>query len=123
MTAIASDKTSAAESKMLFRKVTAIIRSDALEKVEQCLQELHVPGISVTHVKGYGNYANFFSRDWQVTHARLEIFIAAERAELVAHAIMDATYSGTPGDGIIAVLPVEKVYRIYNRAEVSPDDL
>ena len=40
-------------------KVTAIIRCEVLEKVEQRLQELGVSGISVTRVKGYGDYANF----------------------------------------------------------------
>lgn len=48
---------------MDFRKVNAIIRSDALEKVEQRLHELGVPGISVTRVKGYGEYKNFYTND------------------------------------------------------------
>jgi len=90
---------------MDFRKVNAIIRSDALEKVEQRLHELGVPGISVTRVKGYGEYKNFYTNDWITTHARVEIFT-----------------SGTSGDGIVAVLPVEKVYKIRHRAEVLPDE-
>ena len=109
------------EKSMLFRKVTAIIRSDALEKVEQRLQELGVPGISVTRVKGYGEYENFYSRDWLTTHARVETFISARRADEIAQAIMDAAYSGVPGDGIVAVLPVEKIYKIRHRAEKQQD--
>lgn len=109
------------ENSMRFRKVTAIIRGDALEKVEQRLHELGVPGISVTRVNGYGEYANFYSRDWMTTHARVEIFIPARRADEVAQAIMDAACSGMPGDGIVAVLPVEKLYKIRHRAEVLPD--
>ncbi|MFZ5524942.1 MAG: P-II family nitrogen regulator [Pseudomonadota bacterium] len=111
------------EKSMLFRKVTAIIRGDALEKVEQRLQELGVSGISVTRVKGYGGYKNFYSRDWMTTHARVEIFIPARRADEIAQAIMDAAYSGVAGDGIVVVLPVEKIYKIRQRAEVPPDDL
>lgn len=111
------------EKDMRFRNVTAIIRSDALEKVEQRLHELGVPGISVTRVKGYGEYKNFYSRDWITTHARVEIFIPAPRADEIAQAIMDAAYSGVAGDGIVVVLPVEKIYKIRNRAEVPPDDL
>jgi len=107
---------------MDFRKVNAIIRSDALEKVEQRLHELGVPGISVTRVKGYGEYKNFYTNDWITTHARVEIFTSAKRADEIAQAIMDAACSGTSGDGIVAVLPVEKVYKIRHRAEVLPDE-
>lgn len=119
------------EKSMRFSKVMAIIRSDALEKVEQCLHELGVPGISVTRVKGYGedanfcsrDWTNFYSRDWMTTHARVEIYTSAQRADEIAQAIMDAAYSGVAGDGIVVVVPVEKIYKIRHRAEVPPDEL
>ena len=60
---------------MDFRKVTAIIRPDSLEKVEKELQALSIPGVSVTKVKGYGEYANFYAPDWMLTHVRVEVFI------------------------------------------------
>lgn len=47
-------------SEMALRKVTAIVRTEMLEEIEQHLQAIGVPGISVTYVKGFGNYANFF---------------------------------------------------------------
>lgn len=109
------------EESMLFRKVTAIIRNDALEKVEQRLHELRVPGISVTHVKGYGEYKDFYSREWLSNHVRVEIFTPARRTDEIAQAIMDAACSGVAGDGIVAVLPVEKIYKIRHRAEMPPD--
>jgi len=100
---------------MKFRKVTAIIRPERLEAVEECLKKLGVPGVSVTRVKGYGEYANFFSSDWMLPHARVEVFIGEHRADAVAEAIMDAAHSGIDGDGIVAVLPVESVYHIRTR--------
>ncbi|MBT8117857.1 MAG: P-II family nitrogen regulator [Gammaproteobacteria bacterium] len=106
---------------MDFRKVTAIIRPDALEKVEKALQALSVPGMSVTRVKGYGEYANFYTTDWMVAHARVEVFIGHHRAEKVARAIMDAAHSGMEGDGIVAVLPVESVYHIRTREKCKQD--
>ena len=106
---------------MRFRKVTAIIRPDSLEKVEKALQALSVPGVSVTKVKGYGEYANFYTPDWMLTHARVEVFIGQHRAEEVARAIMDAAHSGMEGDGIIAVLPVEAVYHIRTREKCKID--
>lgn len=108
---------------MDYCKVTAFIRSDALQQVEQRLQELSVPGISVTRVKGYGEYANFYNHEGMTTHVRIEIFTSAQRAEATAQAIMDAAHSGVAGDGIVVVQSVNKVYRIRNRAEVRPGDL
>lgn len=104
-------------------KVNAIVSCEALEKVEKCLRELGVDGISVTHVKGYGEYTNFYSHDGMTTHARIEIFTFTQQADSIVQAIMDAAHSGAAGDGIIAVLPVSHLYRIRSRSEVSPDAL
>lgn len=104
-----------------FCNVTAIIRGDALEKVERRLQEIGVNGISVMRVKGYGEYANFYSPEGLTSHVRVEIFTAALSADTIAQSIMDAACSGVPGDGIVAVYPVAKVYRIRNRSVMQPE--
>jgi len=108
---------------MNYRKITAIIRNDLLEKVEHKLQELGIKGISVTKVKGYGEYANFYSKDWMVSNARIEIFIDEARADAIANAIMEAAHVGIEGDGIVAVLPVEKLYRIRTRSEATVEEV
>ena len=59
---------------MEFRKVTAIIRRERLPDVETRLIELGIAGITVTAVKGFGEYANYFRGDFLVAHVRLEIF-------------------------------------------------
>jgi len=106
---------------MDFRKITAIIRPDALEKVEKALKALSVPGVSVTKVKGYGEYMDFYTPDWMCSHVRVEIFIGQHRAEAVAEAIMQAAHTGLEGDGIVAVLPVEAVYHIRTREKCKID--
>lgn len=108
---------------MSYRKVTAIIRSDLLEKVEAELQGLGVKGVSVTNVKACGEYADFYSRDRMVSHARIEIFTHEAKADAIAQAIIEAAHVGLEGDGIVAVLPVEKLYRIRTRSEVTGDNI
>jgi nitrogen regulatory protein P-II 1 len=98
-----------------FCKITAIIRPDYLEKVEAALKALGVPGISVTKVKGYGEYADFYRSDWMCTHVRLEIFTGQQQAEQIAVAIVEAAHTGMVGDGLVAVLPVSSVYHIRTR--------
>jgi nitrogen regulatory protein P-II 1 len=100
---------------MKFRKVTAIIRPERLQAVEDCLKKHAVPGISVTKVKGFGEHMDFFKPDWLCQHVRIEVFIDVGRAERVSEAIMDAAYTGEEGDGIIAILPVESVYHIRTK--------
>ncbi len=97
---------------MKFSKITAIIRLDRAEQVEGKLKSIGVPGMSCTHVNGYGEYADFYSSDWKVKHARVEIFVRADQVQEIVNAILEAAGTGTSGDGIIAVLPVEHLYHI-----------
>ena len=108
---------------MELQNVTAIIRSNVLERVEHRLQLMHVKGITVTRVKGYGEDKNFFSRDWMVSHVRLEIFTDHTRAEAIARAIMEEANSGFAGDGLVVLIPVEKMYRIRAKREFREVEL
>ncbi len=108
---------------MELKKIVAIIRSAELQKVEGRLVDMRVRGISVTKVKGFGEYANFFNPDWMVTHSRIEIFTEAARVDEIASAIMDVAHTGMEGDGIVAVLPVEKLYRVRTKSEITPEEL
>ncbi len=108
---------------MELKKIVAMIRNTVLEKVEARLIDMKVRGITVTKVKGYGEYANFFSPDWLVTHSRIEIFTDETRASEIAAAIMEVAHTGMEGDGIVAVIPIEKLYRIRTKSEVTPEEL
>ncbi|MEA3246782.1 MAG: P-II family nitrogen regulator [Gemmatimonadota bacterium] len=104
---------------MTLRKVTAIVRSALIETVEQHLITAGVRGITVTRVKGFGEYSDFYSRDWLSEHMRIEMFLSADRVDAVCEAIMRAARTGSPGDGVIAVLPVEELYRIRDGATAT----
>jgi nitrogen regulatory protein P-II 1 len=113
-----TESTGSAEA-MEYRKVIAIIRSDRLENVEQALQALAVPGVSASKVKGYGEYRDFYERDWMIGHVRIEIFTPQSRATAIAEAIMEASHTGLPGDGIVAIQPVETLFHIESRSVVT----
>jgi nitrogen regulatory protein P-II 1 len=108
---------------MELKKVNAIIRSGLLEEVEERLKTIGVKGLTVTRVKGYGEDKSIWARDWLGTHARIEIFTEKMKAERIAQAIMEVAYTGGPGDGIISIIPVEKVFRIRTKSEVRPDEI
>lgn len=106
----------AVEGRDRFAKLTAIIRASALERVEQRLQELGAPGLTVSRVKGYGEDPNFFTRDWLGDQVRLEIFVEQARAAALVEAIIETARTGAAGDGIVAVLPVEALYHVRTGA-------
>lgn len=106
-----------------YQKVTAIVRVDLLDRVERALQDLPVGGMSVSRVYGYGEYADLFARDWMSQYARIEIFTTVEHARRIADVIQVAAWTGTPGDGIVALQPVESVLRIRDHEAVPPNEI
>jgi len=104
---------------MNYRKITAIIQPLKLEAVEEKLKNLCVPGISVTKVQGYGEARNYFNSEWTSAYVRIEIFIESSRAQEVAQGIIDAAHTGNEDDGIVAILPVESLYRIHTKEQME----
>jgi nitrogen regulatory protein P-II 1 len=107
---------------MELRKVHAIIRSGLLEEVEERLKKIQVKGLTVTRVRGYGEDKSIWAPDWLGTYAKIEIFAEKAKADEIASAIMEVVHTGGPGDGIICILPVEKIFRIRTYSEIMPDE-
>ncbi len=107
---------------MQLKKIVAIVRSSVLESVEKRLRESGVKGISVSSIKGYGEYANLYKADRMVTNVKIEIFTELSAVDAIVTAIMETAHLGIEGDGFVAVLPVEKLYRIRTKAEIEPHE-
>ena len=104
---------------MEFKKVLAIVRTDVIEHVESRLIQLGVPGITIARVKGFGEYSNFFGPDWLSPYMRIEIFTDVAQVQEIVDGILDAAHTGTAGDGIVSVLPVDTLYRIRDHHKLS----
>ncbi|MEN7527569.1 P-II family nitrogen regulator (plasmid) [Cupriavidus basilensis] len=101
--------------------VVAIVPSDLLEKLEQQFATVHVPGLTATRVKGYGEYKNFFSSDLTSVHTKIEIFVEEESVQAIADAIFQVARSSVPGAGIVAVMPVDQLLHLHAPAtELNP---
>ncbi len=53
--------------------------------------------------------------------AKLEIYVARDQVDHVAAAIIDAAHTGTSGDGIVAILPVHRVFSVRTRSDTIPN--
>lgn len=102
---------------MSMQKVEAIVRFSALESVERALQEAGISGLTVSPVRGFGEYRNFFRDDWTHRFARIEIFTS--RTEEIADLIVETAHTGAAGDGLIAIEPVDRVVRIRDRQAIK----
>lgn len=107
---------------MNIKLIIAIFPRDKLEAVEKKLQVIGVERIDVSKVKGYGEYRNYYSRDWMVDEVKLDLFTRADEVDSITAAIMDGAHTGEPGDGIVAVVPLEKFSLIRTRSEATPDE-
>lgn len=107
---------------MDIKLIVAVIRRDRLEPVEEKLKMMGVERINVSKVKGYGEYRDFYARDWMVEEVKIEIFTRQHKVESLAAAIMEEAHTGIPGDGVVAVLPVEKLFLVRTRAEATPEE-
>ncbi len=100
--------------------ISAIIRRSALAGVEERITKEGVMGITVTPVKGFGEYRNYFGGgDALVDHVKLEVFAFDQTAPQIAEAIMKSVHSGVAGDGLLALFPVEKIYKIRTGREAE----
>ncbi len=98
-----------------YKRITAVISSLVLKKVEAALRDINVSGISVTQVRGYGEYHDYYREDMMCNHAQIEIFCDASETDSIAQCIMETAYTGQSGDGLVAVFPVDTLYRIRTK--------
>lgn len=103
-----------------FKKVHAVVRTGALDRVRERLQAMHLPNLVITEVKEFGEHEEFFAFRSEFRYARIEVFADAASAEEVAAAIAETARTGAPGDGLVAVLPVEALYRVRDERRVGP---
>lgn len=101
------------------KKIEAIIKPFALEKVKLALHAKGIYGMTLSEVKGYGRQKGhaevYRGAEYLVDFIpkiKLEMFVDDEEVEAMAECIRQAAYSGKIGDGKIFILPVDDIIRI-----------
>jgi nitrogen regulatory protein P-II 1 len=108
------------EQDMELKCVVAVVRPDVLQTLEKRLGAIDIHGITVSKVKGFGAHPNLFADDWTTEHLKIEIFAQASDVETLVRAIMDIARVGPAGDGIVAIIPVERFFRVRTQSEAIP---
>ncbi|MBX2998419.1 MAG: P-II family nitrogen regulator [Caldilineaceae bacterium] len=103
----------------MFKKIEAYIRQEKLDDVKAKLQEIGIVGMNVVEVHGHGRQGGIELvgrrgkyRVDMLPRYQLNIVLSAHNVERTVQAIQEAAVTGTVGDGVIFVYPVEEVIRI-----------
>ena len=102
---------------MDYKRIIVIIPTNTLEAVEERLRQLHVGGVTISKVKGYGEYKNFFTNDWMSEHTKIEIFAEAAKVDEIISTLAQVSYNAPPGAGIAAVIPVERFVHLRSASD------
>lgn len=101
------------------KKIEAIIKPFKLDLVKEALQEVGLPGITVTEVRGFGRQKGhtelYRGAEYTVDFlpkVKIELVVEDEMVEPIIEAICQAAQTGRIGDGKIFVTPVEDAVRI-----------
>ena len=101
------------------KKIEAIIKPFKLDDVKEALQDVGLPGITVTEAKGFGRQKGhtelYRGAEYVVDFlpkVKIEIVLPDELVERAVDAIRKAAQTGRIGDGKIFVSTVEEAIRI-----------
>jgi nitrogen regulatory protein P-II 1 len=101
------------------KKIMAVIRPNKLQVVKEALDDIGVPSMTVTEVKGRGKQRGVIEiyRDREycidlLPKLELNIVVADDEVDKIVDTIAKAAHTGEIGDGKIFVIPVEEVVRI-----------
>lgn len=97
---------------MEYRKITAIVNVESLERVTRVLKHEKVEEVAISRVQGYDDYKNFYDSEWSSERARVEAFVPEMKAVEIAGNIAREVGIGTDCSGIVAILPVEVIFHV-----------
>jgi nitrogen regulatory protein P-II 1 len=102
------------------KKIEAIIREEQLDAVKSALNEIGIVGLNISMIRGRGRGGGIkfpgpnggsYVVDL-IPKVQVNTVLSDDNVEATVNAIRDAAYTGTEGDGVIFVYPVEDVIRI-----------
>ncbi len=103
------------------KEIRAYIQPFMLQKVTDALHKIHVRGMSVSEIKGFGRekdetHPHHSSNDVVefTPKVRIEIICNDGDAEAIIDAIQKSAHTGRKGDGKIIILDVREAISIFS---------
>ena len=101
------------------KMVVAVVRPEKSQDVKDAIHDAGFNGMTISHVTGRGRQAGIkfanrfgeFTVD-EIEKVKFEIVVDDSDVDAVISTVRRAATTGTPGDGRIFVVPVERTCRI-----------
>lgn len=103
---------------MSLKLVVAYVREQRVGALLERLRAFGVRGISVSQAQGMGEYINPHGNYGLEPHRRIDVMLEASKAQSAAELIMEVARSGLTGDGVVAIMPIENLFRIRDNTEI-----
>lgn len=97
---------------MNYCKVVAIMNITDYGIISEQLKQIHIPGVTVSKVQGYGDYINEYAEYGFSDNLKVEIYTNETQAQEVAEIISNLSGEMTEGGGIVAIEPVSNLYNV-----------
>jgi nitrogen regulatory protein P-II 1 len=100
------------------KEIKAIVQTSKLQKIHDTFHQLPgSPGISAIRVDWFGSHADRLKTPKEeltdfAKRTLITLVAPDELVDQIIRVIIDCTYTGQPGDGLIWVTPVEQRIRI-----------
>ena len=94
------------------KKIEAIVRKEKFQDIYDALEKSGIGGLTVTPTQGFGRHRNGLK-----DKMKIEVYADEFQVDKVVEMIRKIARSGATGDGKIAVLPLENIYRIRTGEE------
>ncbi|MBF0122222.1 MAG: P-II family nitrogen regulator [Candidatus Omnitrophica bacterium] len=93
-------------------KIEVTVRKDKFDELYKALEVSGIGGMTAVEARGFGHHRNGLQEN-----VRIDIYADASQVEAIVEMIRNAVRGQVSGDGRIAILPLENVYRIRTGEE------
>ena len=97
------------------KKIECIVREEKLQDIYKAVRASGIGGMSITEIKGFGNQRAPGGK--LLKKLRIDIYVDEFQVDSTIDLIMRSAHTGDTGDGKIAVIDLEKLYRIRTGEE------
>ena len=94
------------------KKIEAIVRKEKFQEIYKVLEKSGIGGMTVLDARGFGHHRNGLKEK-----IKIEIYADEFQVDKVVEMIRKIAKTDTTGDGKIAVLHLDKLYRIRTGEE------
>ena len=97
------------------KMVWAVIRSSKVEAVGRALKDIEIRGCTVFPVRGYGEEWRVYEPLIHGGHHKVEVIVEDDKADRVMQEILEHSFTGLEGDGILSVFNLEAAVKIRSK--------